>query len=147
MTGEFWKIDNPNQITERLSYFERYLRGDWDWSKPVTWSVKPYTNPRSKNANALFHVWCRELSAYFTKGKISLTEEEAKELMKFNFLGLEDRLIGNTVIEGQLRRTSKLDSGEMKHFMDQVLAWSADKGCGLSMPEDNEYVQWCRDHG
>lgn len=147
MIGGFWKIDNPDQIKERLSFFERYLRGDWDWSKPVAWQVKPYSNPRSKNANALFHVWCRELSVYFTKGNVSLTEEEAKELMKYHFLGTEDRVIGKTVIEGQLRRTSKLDSGEMKQFMDQVLAWAADKGCPLSQPEDNEYVQWCREYG
>ena len=147
MMGEYWKIDDPSQITDRLTYFERYLRGDWDWSKPVAWQVKPYEHPRSKNANALFHIWCRELSVYFTKGHVSLTEEEAKELMKYNFLGCEDRVIGKTVIKGQLRRTSKLTSGEMKQFMDQVLAWAADKGCPLSQPEDNEYIRWCREHG
>ena len=145
--SEFWKIDSPDQIEQRLGFFERYLRGDWDWSRPVTWIVKPYTNPRSKNANALFHVWCRELSEYFTSVNIKLSEAEAKELMKYNFLGLEDRVIGHTVIKGQLRHTSKLDSGEMKFFMDQVLAWAADKGCGLSMPSDNEYVQWGAAHG
>ena len=147
MMGDFCKIDHPDQITDRLATFEKYLRTVWDWTRPVAWQAKPYQNPRSKNANALFHVWCREMSVYFTKRYSTLTEEEAKELMKYNFLGCEDRVIGKTVIAGQLRRTSKLDSGEMKFFMDQVLAWAADKGCALSLPQDSEYVQWSREHG
>ena len=60
--AEFWKVDSPDQIEDRLKYFESYLRSSWDWTKPVMWKVSVWSGKRSLNANALFHIWCREIS-------------------------------------------------------------------------------------
>ena len=38
-----------------------------------------------------------------------------------------------------LRHTSKLDTGEMKLFMDWVYAWALDKGLPLTIPEGCQY--------
>jgi hypothetical protein len=145
--GEFWKIDSLQQLAERMKFLEAHIRETYDFEVPLQITAKPYSPKRSNNANALFHVWCRELSTYFERANIALSEEQAKLLMKNMFLGREDHHIGATLIEGQVRHTSKLTSGEMKMFMDQVLAWAAEKGCALSLPEDNEYVKWSREHG
>lgn len=145
--GEFWKIDCIAQLSERLKHLEAHLRASWDWDKPVQLQVKPWSDKRSLNANALVHLWFREIGQYFTERNVPLSEEDAKLLMKDLFLGLEDIQIGKRQIKQQLRRTSKLDSGEMKQFMDQIVAWCADKGCALSQPTDSEYARWSREYG
>ena len=145
--AEFWKVDNPDQISDRLKYFESYLRTSWDWTKPVMWKVSVWSGKRSLNANALLHIWFREIGEYFTARRATLSEDDAKYLMKNLFLGKIDIVIGKTVIEDQLRKTSSLTSGEMKFFMDQIVEWCADKGCSLSMPEDSEYMKWRSESG
>ena len=139
--SQFWKIDDPVQIEERLKFFGDWLRSEWNWAKPVTFEPKPYTDKRSLSANALLHVWFRELAIHFSKQQV-YGEEQIKELLVHKFLGTEDRVVGNTVIPGQLRKTSQLNSGEMKQFMDQILAWGADHGCLVSLPADSEYKRW-----
>lgn len=146
--SEFWKIDAVEQLSERLKFLEAHIRASWDWSKPVEIQVRPWSKKRSLNANALMHVWFREIGKYFTAKNIPLSEEDAKDLMKSRFLGLEDRVVnGKVIAEGQLRRTRSLTSGEQKQFMDQIAEWAADKGCALSHPEDSEYAKWGREHG
>lgn len=144
---QFWKIDAPDEVDKRLAYLGVYLKDEWDFSRPVAIYLKPWSKTRSLNANALMHVWFREMAEYFTAKGVEISEEDAKLLMKNLFLGKEDIVIGKTIIEGQLRRTANLDGGEVKQFMDQVLAWAADKGVSLSQPEDSEYAQWSREHG
>ena len=139
--SQFWKIDDPSQIDERLTFFGDWLRSEWNWSKPVTFEPKPYTDKRSLSANALLHVWFRELATHFSRQQV-YGEEQIKELLVHKFLGTEDRVVGKTVIPGQLRKTSQLNSGEMKQFMDQILAWGADHGCLVSLPKDSEYKRW-----
>jgi len=140
--GEFWKIDEPSQIAERLKHFEHHLRTNWDWQRPVTWSPKPYDAKRSLNANALAHIWFREMAASFTDRGHPITEQKMKIFMCHKFLGTEDIEIGRERIEGQVRHTSDLTSGEMKVFMDQVIAWAADHGVLLTHPQDSEYYRW-----
>lgn len=40
-----------------------------------------------------------------------------------------------------LRKTSKLDTGEMFHFMEQVECWSAGIGCLVTIPNNSEYMK------
>jgi hypothetical protein len=60
-------------------------------------------------------------------------------MMKQRFLGTYDIVIGKTVIEGQVKASSKLTKGEMVHFMDNVYHWAKDNGVLLIVPEDSEY--------
>jgi len=139
--SQFWLIKDRRQITERIAFFQQWLESEWDFSQPVTWEPKIYRNKRSLTQNALFHVWCRELSAHFSANGYEVSEKEMKDLMKHKFLGCEDRVIHNTVIPQQLRESSELDSGEMMVFLDQIWAWAADHGVTLQIPADSEYMK------
>lgn len=144
MYGEFWKIDEPNQIKERLEHFENWLRTEWNWEAPVSWSPKRYEKKRSLNANALAHIWFREMASSFSERGRPITEQKMKLFMCHKFLGTETIEIGKTLIEGQVRHSSDLTSGEMMVFMDQVMAWAADHGVLLSHPQDSEYYEWSK---
>ena len=139
--AEGWIIRNTGQLE---AFVQRY-RDSWDWSKPLYVEPKEHKPKRSLDANALFHIWCREAEKFFKiKPREGLEPGETMKLVFKNmFLGYEDIVLtDNTTIKGQLRRTSKLDSGEMCHFMDLVVAWCADKGCPLSHPRGSEYEKW-----
>ena len=92
---------------------------------------------RSLSQNALFHMWVGQAAHFF-----KLTPEQMKMVFKHQFLGYEDCKIGKLDIKGQLRRTSKLDKGEMNHFMSQVDAWCAKKNCLLTTPADSDYMNY-----
>jgi hypothetical protein len=83
----------------------------------------------------------RELAEHFTAKGYEINEKEMKDLMKHKFLGVEDRVIHNTVIPGQLRESSALDPGQMMVFLDQIWAWAADHGKTLKIPAESEYMK------
>ena len=94
--------------------------------------------------NDLFHLWVREAVVFLKEknpGAKDLTEEDLKELLKFRYLGTEDKAVGTTVIPAQVRKTSKLDTGEMFDFMEQVHEWALDLGIKLTHPQDSEYMK------
>lgn len=138
--SEFWLVKDKQQLRQRIEFFQQYLESEWNWEYPVEWKVKRYIPKRSLSQNALFHVWCREMSEHFKSKGADITEEKMKELIKYKLLGTEDRQINNTVIPGQVRETSGLDRGEMMEFMDGVMEWALDHGVKLTCPQDSEYM-------
>lgn len=100
---------------------------------------------RSLSQNATFHMWMAEISRWLiSHGREFATLEWCKDAMKHTFLGYED-VFDTDVVTGistrrqALRHTSKLDTGEMKLFMDLVYAWALDKGLPLTIPEGCQY--------
>lgn len=96
---------------------------------------------RSLNQNALFHVWCGEIASqmYQRTSDESYTKQTIKLYLKKRFLGVEDIAFGKTVIEGQVRSSSGLDTGEMFFFMQQIEEFAFSNNLTLSHPADNEY--------
>lgn len=144
MQGQFWIARTEKDLTRAIDNFKKYLIEHWDFKKPVTWKPQEYKNPRSLSQNALFHIWARELAVYFVgrgSNPETTTEENMKLYCKQQFLGFEDIIVGKTVIPAQLRKTSKLDKGEMYHFMDKIYHWGIEVGCVLSLPDDSEFVK------
>ncbi len=139
--GQFWIVTNKDHIDERCNHFKNWLKSEFIADKPVKWEVKPYSRKRSLSQNNLFHDWCDQLSREFTAKNYEVDKEQMKLILKNKFLGTQDIVIHNTVIEGQLRHTSDLGVGEMKDFMDQVWHWSADHGVILKIPADSEYMK------
>ena len=137
--GHYWLIKRKEEIPRIISNLQAWA-GEWDFSHPLCLTPKKYTNPRSLSQNALLHVWFDTMAAHFSK-KVDTNAEQMKSLMKYKFLGTEDLVVGKTVIKDQLRSTSKLDKGEMTHFMDQVYDWAVDHGVMLPMPADSEYMK------
>ena len=90
-------------------------------------------------------MWMAEISRWLiSHGREFATHEWCKDAMKHTFLGYED-VFDTDVVTGistrrqALRHTSKLDTGEMKLFMDLVYAWALDKGLPLTIPEGCQY--------
>lgn len=136
--GHYWLIRRKDEVPKIISNIQAWA-GEWDFSHPLCLKPSKYVNPRSLSQNALLHVWFDTMATHFSK-KVDTNAEQMKALMKYKFLGTEDVIVGNTVIEGQLRHTSKLDKGEMMHFMNQIHEWAADHGVNLPIPAESEYM-------
>ena len=137
--GQYWIIRAKSEIPKIINNLQSWADG-WDFTHPLVLKPSKYTNPRSLSQNALLHVWFGTMSEHFSK-KVDTNAEQMKALMKYKFLGTEDVVVGKTVIEGQLRQTSRLTKGEMTQFMDQVHEWAADHGVNLPIPEESEYMK------
>lgn len=115
---------------------------------PVSVQLKSHTK-RSIPQNATAHMWFGELSRWLiSKGKDFATPEWVKAAMKSTFLGYvevidTDVITGKKTSRQELRRTSSLDTGEMKLFMDMVYHWALDRGVMLTIPDNSEYKQLC----
>jgi len=141
MQGEFWRIDRPNQVNQILDNFRSWVMGNWDWSKPLAFQVKPYDGGRSLSQNALFHVWMKEVRDHFSERTPDVTEEHWKIFFKTEYLGTETIKAGKIVHENQLRHTSKLKKGEMYEFMEAVNAWCVQRGLTLPVPDSSEFME------
>ena len=139
MQGVYWILRKKEDLKGVQDSIQGWVE-EWDFSNPLCIKPMKYTNPRSLSQNALLHVWFDTMATHFSK-KVDTNAEQMKALMKYRFLGTEDVIVGKTVIEGQLKSTSKLDKGEMMHFMNQIHEWAADHGVNLPIPEESEYMK------
>jgi len=137
--GDFWLIKDSRDIDAGLESVKSYLNSN-GVDNPIKIQLKPYKLQRSLSQNSLFHNWVRELVDYFCSNDYPITFKDMKLILKNKFLGTEDVVIHNTVIEGQVRSTSELDVGEFQKFLEEVQAWSYDMGAILSNPEDSEFA-------
>ena len=136
--GDSVKVFRAAEIEVRLGYIADRLK-QWNYDQPCAITLKPYKNPRTLSQNAMFHAWCRELSAWVIERDPTYTPDNVKLLLKQKFLGTENVKVGKTLIENQLRHTSKLDTGEMHHFMDEVYHWAFELGYALPIDPQSEY--------
>ncbi|WGL95996.1 YbcN family protein [Arsenophonus nasoniae] len=114
--------------------------------KPHRLIIKPYKQTRSLSQNSLFHMWVGEISKYLCANGANYTPEQVKEMLKHTFLGYQVvERIDVTTQEPErvraLRRTSKLDTGEMYIFMQRVEAWAAGIRCFVTIPTNSEYMK------
>ena len=138
----FWKIDKPEEVPARLGFLGDYLRDNWNWNTAVEIWVKPYSDPRSHNQNALFWMWCDDLAKFFAaKSGEVFTKDGIHDVLCHKFLGYEDRVVGKIVIKDQLKTTKPLDKGEFQRLMEQIDAWACDLGCQLRYPEHSQYMK------
>ena len=119
----------------------------FDFESSVEVVIRPIAAKRTLSQNALFHMWCNELSSYLLKhGRKWATPEFVKDMLKHSFLGYKDtmRLDVSTNKPAKVRElihTSDLSSCDMFHFMAQCEAYSVGIGCLLTIPEKSEYMQ------
>ena len=136
--GVFTIIRSKSDVDYKMKFMrDKFM--DWDYSTPMAIKFEPYRHARSLSQNALFHKWCRQISARFIQKHSEYTPELIKIYLKKQFLGLEDIKIGKQVIKDQIKHTSQLNVGEMAHFMDKCYHWARDQDILLSVPEESEY--------
>jgi len=131
-------VSHESDIEKRLKFLSDRLKV-WDYSRPCSITLKPYSNPRSISQNAMFHSWCKQLSEWVIKRDPSYTPENVKLLLKQLFLGVEDIKVGKTIVKDQLRHTATLDVGEMLDFLNKVYNWAFDLGFNLYYDPQSEY--------
>lgn len=121
-----------------------------DTVKPTVFSWKLYRKKRSLSANALAHAWFSEIAKELKSRGSKTSSDEVKEILKYNFLGMQDKKIRNfktggvTVVE-EIRKTRDLDRGEMCFFMDQIQAWAGGLGILLETPVESEFWKWAQE--
>ena len=134
------KINNQKDGESALPFLMKRIQ-EWDYTVPLCIKLEKYDDGRSLSQNALFHVRCADLSKAFIKKVPTATKENMKLMLKQRFLGTYDVKVGKTFIEGQVKSSSKLNKGEMVHFMDNVYHWARDNGVLLKVPHDSEYAR------
>ncbi|MBI6550713.1 YbcN family protein [Xenorhabdus lircayensis] len=115
-------------------------------NQPHRITIKPWKNTRSSSQNATAHMWFGEISHFLKSKGANYSPEMVKDMLKHTFLGYEviDRIDARTQeIEHvrTLKHTSRLDTGEMFRFMEQVEQWAAEIGCFVTVPDDSEYMR------
>lgn len=135
-------VRDRENLQPALEALGKRLLAFWDFTgKPLEVEYKPYVERRSLSQNAHIHALFEDIAVYFTQKGHPLTKDQAKELMKYKFLGTKDVVIGNTVIPDQLVKTSSLDKGEMSRFIEEIIEWALDHGVPIRNPHDGEYMQ------
>jgi len=137
MSGQYWQAKTPDQLQHCFNFLRQSMP---EQGLRITW--EPWRDKRSLNANALYWQWLTVMAEHFSRGGKKFSKEDMHDLMRHQFLGYEDKVIGQTVIGHQLASTAGLDTGQMYHYMKRIDAWAADHGCLLPRPEDCEYERW-----
>jgi hypothetical protein len=137
------------------------LGGIWPWlcEGPFPCDIRKSKAGRSLSQNALFHRWCEDIAKFFVdNGKTHfatgapIDKDSMKRNLKQTFLGTEpvehvDLTTGEVDVREELRQTSRLDKGEMCHFMTLVDKWATEHGIPLPRPEESEYMELAREAG
>jgi hypothetical protein len=103
-------------------------------------TITDYSPVRTISQNNLYWQWLGVMAAKFTTKKNKFDKNEMHDMMRHKFLGYEDRTIGRTTIEHQLRSTKKLKTGEFFEYMEKVDAWAMDHGVNLPIPGMSQYM-------
>ena len=114
---------------------------------------------RSKPQNDTFHGWCGEIAKFFKdNGKTEfntgapMNAKNIKRNLKETFLGYEEiesinLKTGEVTKNSELRHTSKLNKGDMLHFMQLVENWAREFDIPLTIPEDSMYHSLMKEQG
>ena len=108
--------------------------------------IKIWKDKRTIDQNSLSHMWyddlAKQANARMKTNNYSM--KSVKRDLKEMFLGYEDvehtnLLTGEITVKQQLRKTSKLDIGEMHFYLQQIEVWASQNGFRLRIPSDSEY--------
>jgi hypothetical protein len=136
-------IHSKEGVEEAMAVTAKRIASTFNFDQYICELIwRPKSTTRSLPQNALFHSMVAEITEFINSKGHSYTNEQMKELLKYKFLGTESIVAWDgTVIEGQIRKTSNLSTGEMSHFIDEVLDWALGIGVRPKNPADGEYMQ------
>ena len=140
---DFIKIDSREQITERLTNLGERLGAFWNFDQhPLMVYYEAYKDPRTRSQNNLYWMWLEEMANYYSTREQQYDKEDMHDLMRYKFLGTEDKRLGNTTIPAQLVSTTKLRKIDMSEYMTKIEAWNTDNGLRVTIPAMNEYSKY-----
>lgn len=110
-------------------------------SVKVKWAT--VGDKRSLSANSLYWVWLTVIAQSYTKRlKKDFDQEGMHYVMRAQFLGTEDIVVGKMVIENQLKSTKGMESTPFCEYMTKIEAWAINHGIPLPHPPANEYTDY-----
>lgn len=93
---------------------------------------------RSLSQNALLFMWYGELSTQIKqKSGESYSTDDLHEYFKMRFCPSKQLRFGGKEI--QVTTTTRLDTGEMTRYLDQIHEWSCGAGFKLTIPINSQY--------
>lgn len=130
--------------------------------KAAVIKVDEYKSPRSLSANALYWMWCSELSGLFNEKGLTVwvyddvggslekvderawTKDDVHDLLKEMFLGYSYKKVGKTSIK--TLKSSRLDTDKFMDYMRKIQNWSIDKlSHHLTDPLESQYREFIED--
>lgn len=95
---------------------------------------------RSLNQNQLMWMWYSELAAQIKqKTGDTYSTEDLHEYFKSRFCPQKELKFGARIIAAS--STTRLDTGEMTRYLDQIHEWSCGSGMKLTIPINCEYKE------
>jgi hypothetical protein len=109
-----------------------------DLTRAYRVTVVQWREKRSNKQNDLYWKWMAELSNQARVNGKKFSGEIWAEFFKKWYC--PDKLIDMPLGEAStVKSTTKLDTGEMHHYLNKIQAWCMSEGYHLTIPEDNEY--------
>lgn len=116
------------------------IQGMWklDLTKAYRVTIIPWREKRSNDQNSLYWKWMAELAKQAHVNNVKFKGEVWAEFFKKYYCPEKtvDMPLGEPSI---VKSTTKLDTGEMHHYLNQIQAWCMREGYTLTIPEDSDY--------
>ena len=130
-----FKLD-VNSLAGFIAEMTKMIMSSKDKSWRVT--IKGWRESRSISQNSLYWKWMAELSK---QAKIDGNEFSGEVLAEFfKKYYCPDRVVEMPLGESStIKTTTKLDTGEMHHYLSNIQAWCMREGFHLTIPSDSEY--------
>jgi len=107
----------------------------------VKWAI--IGDKRSLSANSLYWMWLNVIAESFSKRlKKDFSQDDMHYVMRAEFLGTEDIVVGKMVIKNQLKSTKGMESTPFCEYMTKVEVWAINHGIPLPHPPANEYTDY-----
>ncbi len=147
--GQFYKIDNPRQLDERLGNLKAELAGIPGDMYPVKITWEKYHPTRTVSQTALYFVWCREYARHLTG--LDTINKDVEAQMSYTFIrhayaemGWEWLMTKNVDLETGEERPAPVSVKDIdKHNMSQFLEWVQMRAAnqGLMLEIKGEYKE------
>lgn len=119
-----------------IDFIKGLILSDPNGSWRVT--IKPWRESRSLSQNSLYWKWMAELSKQAKIDGNEFSGEVWAEFFKKYYC--PDRVVEMPLGESStIKTTTKLDTGEMHHYLSNIQAWCMREGFHLTIPSDSEY--------
>ncbi|AUR88666.1 NinB protein [Vibrio phage 1.168.O._10N.261.52.A10] len=108
--------------------------------------ITEWRDKRSLSQNNLYWMWLNEISNQIEQRlKQCHDAETLHEYMKMQFCPQQEVAIGSNKASVKFRSTSKLQVGEMHHYLTKIEQWAIERGFKLTVPIDSQYAELARE--
>ncbi|QDP50491.1 MAG: putative NinB protein [Prokaryotic dsDNA virus sp.] len=133
-------IEKYKLVTSNKSALIEMLEAMLSQNEAVQVTAKPWKKERSLSQNALYWVWLTEIAE-----QVNVNDQyHDKEVWHHYFkrYWCPEKIIPMPVGEDEIiKSTTKLDTGEMHHYLSKIEQWCMEKMIKLTIPENSEYAR------